>query len=76
MQIESPHKCFVCGKVYTKSVILDKHLKSHSPKEITSDKSVRAKFRCELCPKVYSRKQYLKDHLSIHNQGEFDLVRR
>lgn len=70
--LESPHKCFVCGKTFTRKAILEKHKQIHSPKKGRSvnEKSVRAKFQCDICQKLYSRKQYLKDHMRIHNRGE------
>lgn len=67
--VESPHKCFVCGKSFTRKAILEKHEQSHSPREIRSvnKTSVRATFQCDICCKMYTRKQYLKDHIRIHD---------
>lgn len=67
--LESPHKCFVCGKTYTRKIILENHSKSHEENPLTGG-SVRPTFLCDYCPKIYTRKQYLKAHISIHKQGK------
>ncbi len=67
---ESPHLCFVCGKRFTRRIILEKHEKAHSPQ--TGDavrKIIKANFSCDFCGKKYTRKAYLKAHISIHTQG-------
>lgn len=66
--LESPHKCSICGKTYTRKIILEKHMKSHYPQEKVPE-TVKTKFPCDFCPKVYTRKEYLKAHISIHTQG-------
>lgn len=66
--LESPHKCFVCGKTFTRRIILKNHEKSHSV-ESGERKIIKANFSCVYCPKIFTRKEYLKAHISIHTQG-------
>lgn len=65
--LESPHQCFVCGKSFTRKIILENHVRSHSPGNVP--KIIKATFTCNFCPKKYTRKDYLKAHISIHTQG-------
>jgi len=73
--LESPHKCLVCGKTYTRKIILEKHQKTHSsePNEPKLPKIIKAAFSCDDCPKRFTRKEYLKAHISIHTKGKVQL---
>lgn len=69
--LDSPHKCFVCGKSFTRNSNLKKHLELHNQSEVSDSQRIMAKFSCDFCTKTFTRKEYLKSHISIHTQGAY-----
>lgn len=54
---KAPHACAICGKSFTRKVILDNHVKFHE--------GIR-EHECKECGKAFSRKNDLRRHQMIH----------
>ncbi|KAF1974533.1 C2H2 domain-containing protein, partial [Bimuria novae-zelandiae CBS 107.79] len=57
---KATHTCHLCGKSFTRKLILDDHVKSH--------KGIRSE-ECEECGKAFTRKNDLRRHQKIHERG-------
>lgn len=58
---KAEHTCPLCGKSFTRRLILADHIKSH--------KGIRNN-ECEECGKAFTRKNDLRRHQKIHERGK------
>ncbi|KAL5380194.1 hypothetical protein DPSP01_007994 [Paraphaeosphaeria sporulosa] len=58
---KATHTCPLCGKSFTRKLILDDHVMSH--------KGIRNQ-ECEECGKAFTRKNDLRRHQKIHERGK------
>ena len=58
---KATHTCTLCGKSFTRKLILEDHVKSH--------KGIRS-HECEECGKAFTRKNDLRRHQKIHERGK------
>ncbi|XP_055375337.1 zinc finger protein 287-like [Condylostylus longicornis] len=50
--------CEICGNIYKKRYLLEKHVTTHSDKK---------EYECEICGKAFQQQQYLSAHIKRHS---------
>lgn len=77
-EVIKPHACQKCGKLYSESRSLQRHIKSHRNEALDGVNLLRnsehatAPFQCQECPRQFQRRSHFHYHVKIyHGPREF-----
>lgn len=61
---DKPYECHICGKKFTQSSNLKRHMKNHESEHLRWDRSTPLKpFQCSICQRSFTAKSSLQYHV-------------